>query len=50
MEAGNGQKEFPPGAFNEQASPESRLLVYGKARTFVGSFPLGYVAAPSVVQ
>lgn len=34
--ASNMQKEFSLGEFNEQASPESRLPLYGKACKFVG--------------
>lgn len=36
---GNMQKAFSLGEFNEQASPESRLPLYGKARKFVGFVP-----------
>lgn len=35
----NMEKEFSLGEFNEQASPESRFPLYGKAHKFVGFVP-----------
>lgn len=39
VQVGNGREEFLPGEFNEQASPETGLLLYGKACKIVGFVP-----------